>query len=41
MKANFAYKPAREQIYPQQEFIIERVVRLCPADFAKRKRRKR
>ncbi len=34
MKANFTHKPTREQIYPQQEFIIEKVVRLCPADFA-------
>ncbi len=34
MKANFTHKPTPEQIYPQDDFIVERVVRIAPEDFA-------
>ena len=34
MKANFTYKPTPEQVYPRDEFAIERVVRIPPEEFA-------
>ena len=33
MKVNFTRKPTLEEIYPQSEFIIEKVVRLTPEEF--------
>lgn len=34
MKANFVRKPTPEQIYPRDEFAIEKVVRITPDEFA-------
>ena len=33
MKVNFTRKPTPSEIYPQDEFIIEKVVRLSKAEF--------
>ena len=33
MKVNFTRKPTPEEIYPQSEFITEKVVRLKPEEF--------
>ena len=33
MKVNFVRKPTPEEIYPQDEFIIEKVVRLSKEEF--------
>ena len=34
MKANFVRKPTPEQIYPRDEFAIEKVVRITPDEVA-------
>ncbi len=34
MKANFTHKPTPEEIYPQDEFVIKKVIRLEPEEFA-------
>ena len=34
MKASFVRKPTPEQIYPRDEFAIEKVVRITPDEFA-------
>ena len=33
MKVNFVRKPTPSEIYPQDEFIIEKVVRVSKAEF--------
>ena len=35
MKVNFTRKPTPSEIYPQDEFIVEKVIRLSQFEFAK------